>query len=257
MSAALIEALDAASGIICAVGAGGKKTTLQRILAAHPGRVGITATVKSTLPAAERVDQRLIEAPERLGHCLDALAADCRRVAFAAPGHRPGRVAGLDPALVAALHERGGFALTLVKADGARMRGIKAPRADEPVIARHCKTVISVVSAAVIGAPLDARVAHRPERLAGLLDLAPGEPIQPRHLGRLLAHPKGARQHLGSARHIALINQVDDDARRHRAAEAAAEALAARRPPDRVVLASMTATEPLVDIVEPASRAAD
>ena len=41
----LVDALEARSGLVCFVGAGGKKTILYRLGAAHPGRVGITATV--------------------------------------------------------------------------------------------------------------------------------------------------------------------------------------------------------------------
>ena len=41
----LLDALEAHSGLVCFVGAGGKKTILYRLGAAHPGRVGITATL--------------------------------------------------------------------------------------------------------------------------------------------------------------------------------------------------------------------
>jgi hypothetical protein len=41
----LIEVLDARSGMVCLVGAGGKKTTLYRLASIHPGRIGVTSTV--------------------------------------------------------------------------------------------------------------------------------------------------------------------------------------------------------------------
>lgn len=257
MPDSLIEALGATTGIVCITGAGGKKTTLQRILAAHPGRVGVTATVMSTLPDRDAVDARHIAAAPALAAVIPDLAARHRRVAFAAPGHKPGRVAGLAPEMVAALHERSGFDATLVKADGARMRGIKAPRPDEPVIVPGCRTVLSVVSAAVIGQPLDERIAHRVERLCECLDIEPGTRLTAAHVGQLLSHRRGGRQHLGGARHIALINQVDDAGRRREAHQAGLQALASAHPPARVVLASMTAPDPLVDVVEPPPLAAD
>ena len=253
MACSLIDALDARRGIVCAVGAGGKKTTLHRILAEHPGRVGLTATVMSTLPDQDIVDQRLIATPSELRQSVPAAAMHHHRVAFAAPGHKPGRFAGLDPDAVAELHRLGRFDVTLVKADGARMRGIKAPRADEPAVVPGCTTLISVVSAAVIGEALDERVAHRTERLADLLDTSIGTPVTAAHIGRLLSSAHGHRQHLGTARHIAVINQVDDAGRLLQARDAARIALSSATPPERVVLASMTAAQPIVEILQPSS----
>ena len=253
----LVEALGAGTGIICATGAGGKKSVLHRLLAAHPGRVGLTATVMSSLPARDAVDVCRIAGASQLSARVPDDATRHRRVAFAAPASKPGRVAGLAPALVTELHHRSGFDVTLVKADGARMRGIKAPRPDEPVIVPGCSTVISVVSAAVIGQPLDERTAHRIELLRERLDIQPGALITADHVGQLLSDPHGGRQHLGNARHIALINQVDDPVRLAQARRAAHRALAAAKPPERVVLASMIALEPIIEIVEPSPAAAD
>ena len=44
----LLDLLEARSGIVCAVGAGGKKSLLQHLATTHPGRVAITATVFTT-----------------------------------------------------------------------------------------------------------------------------------------------------------------------------------------------------------------
>ncbi len=40
--ASLLDLLDARAGIVCAVGAGGKKSLLRHLATAHPGRVAIT-----------------------------------------------------------------------------------------------------------------------------------------------------------------------------------------------------------------------
>ncbi len=251
MPGSLIDALGARSGIVCAVGAGGKKTILHRILADHPGRVGLTATVMSTFPDHGMVDARLTAEPSELRQRVPGSARHHRRVAFARPGHKPGRVAGLDPDLVAELHARSHFDVSLVKADGARMRGIKAPRADEPVVVPGCTTLISVVSAAVIGQALDERIAHRVERLGELLGIPAGTPITAAHIGGLISDEHGGRQRLGTARHIAVINQVDDGGRLMEARRAARIALDSATPPERVILASMTAADPIAEVIEP------
>ena len=58
---ALIDALDARSGIVCAVGAGGKKSVLYQLAREQSGRFALTATVHTTefpddLPVESVVD---------------------------------------------------------------------------------------------------------------------------------------------------------------------------------------------------------
>ena len=48
----LIDLLEARDGVVCATGAGGKKSVLYQLIREHPGRVALTATVPITgLPA--------------------------------------------------------------------------------------------------------------------------------------------------------------------------------------------------------------
>jgi len=257
VSLALIDALEARTGIVCAVGAGGKKTTLYQLLDSHPGAIGLTATAMMTPPPMRRLDTRLIDSPEALLKAVPRAAAVHRRVGFVCPSEKSGRVAGLHPETVAEIHAAGGFDVTLVKADGARMRGIKAPREDEPLIVPGCQTVIFIVSAAVMGQPLDETIAHRLPELGRLLDITPGERITPDHVGHLLSDSQGAAHRLEGARLIALINQVDDAERLDLARAAAQRAMSGEQPPARVVLGAMTASDPLIEFVEAAHPRAD
>lgn len=234
----LLDALEAREGIVCAVGAGGKKTTLYALAGAHAGHVGFTATVFMTrfsrrLGAHEAV---VTDAPD-LGAHVRAAASRTRVVAWARPSDKRGRVAGVSGDEVAACHAAGGFEVTYVKADGARMRPLKAPAGDEPVIPAAATTVLPVVSAAAFGAMLDDTIAHRPERVAAVTGLAPGDVITPEAVGRLLASAEGALQGIPpGARVVPVINAVDDDARREAAEAAARAALAASDRFDRVAL---------------------
>lgn len=234
----LLDALEARRGIVCAIGAGGKKTTLYALAAAHTGRVGFTATVFTTrfsrrLGAHEAV---VTEATD-LAASVRAAAARARVVAWARPSDKRGRVAGVSGDEVAACHAAGGFDVTCVKADGARMRAIKAPAADEPVIPAAATTVLPVVSAAAFGAALDDTIAHRPERVAAVTGLSPGDLVTPEAVGRLLASAEGALQGIPpGARVVPVINAVDDGERRERAQAAARVALDASDRFERVVL---------------------
>jgi len=246
---ALIDALDVHAGIVCAVGAGGKKSVLYQLAREHPGRVALTATVHTTeFPADLDIDAVIDEDP---GLRARVLAADSSRsVAYACPSSKPGRHAGAAPATIRAIHAAGTFAATFVKADGARMRWIKAPGPDEPVLVPGADTVIPVVSARAIGEPLGERVAHRIDRVAEVTGIAPGESLTPEAVGRLLASEHGALQHAGGARVAPVINMVDNEIKEEMARAAASAAIAMTSRFDRVVLCCLRRPErPVVAVV--------
>lgn len=245
----LLDLLEARSGVVCAVGAGGKKSLLRWLAAAHSGRVALTATVFITHVPEEAgftvvvaQDADLPDAVARAGAAL--------RVAYACPSEKPDRWAGASAASIERIHREGGFAATYVKADGARMRWVKAPADEEPALPACCTTVLPVVAARCIGEPLDERVAHRLERVARVTGLREGEIISAAHLGRLLASPLGMMKLTESRRVVPVINMVDDARREASAREAAEVALAANARIDRVVLTCLARREaPVVAVV--------
>jgi probable selenium-dependent hydroxylase accessory protein YqeC len=245
----LLDLLDARAGVVCAVGAGGKKSLLKHLATSHPGRVAITATVFTTYFQEHLGFAVAIDEDAR----LPALVADLdpvRSVAYACPGDKPGRRAGVSAATVARIHRECGFAATYVKADGARMRLVKAPADDEPALPACCTTVVPILSALAIGEPLTARVAHRVERVERVAGLRENETILAQHLGRLLASPDGLMKSTEGRRVVPVINMVDDALRDAQAREAAAVALDLCDRIDRVVLVSLArAADPVVGVV--------
>jgi probable selenium-dependent hydroxylase accessory protein YqeC len=250
----LLDLLGAWRGIVCAVGAGGKKSTLYRLALAHRAvgtpRTALTTTVMTAPPPAPVAAERLLAGPDALHRQVPLLAERHALLAYAQPSPKPGRLGGVAPDLVASLHRAGAFSVTLVKADGARMRAIKAPGPDEPVLPPGVATLLPVVSARVFGCALDETIAHRPQRVAVITGALFGERLGPGHVARLLSSEQGALQHAGDALVVPIINMVDDATRLGLARQAAREALARTRRFDRVVLAAMTAAEPIVEVVE-------
>jgi probable selenium-dependent hydroxylase accessory protein YqeC len=212
-------------------------------------RIGLTCTVSMGPPPGSLVDARLVAAPDRLLAEVPALARRERRVAYAQPSAKPGRVGGVTGEVIARLHHAGDFTVTLIKADGARMRWIKAPRADEPVLPEGVTTVLPVISIRALGRPLDPTIAHRIERVAAVTGVAAGEPLAPIHLARLLTSGQGALQRSGDAMVVPVVNMVDDPVRQAAAREVARLALAASNRFERVVLTSMIAADPVVEVV--------
>ncbi|NCF25391.1 MAG: putative selenium-dependent hydroxylase accessory protein YqeC [Gammaproteobacteria bacterium] len=246
---ALIDVLEAREGLVCAVGAGGKKSVLYQLVREHPGPVALTSTAHTTEFPAEFALQQIITDDAKLQEQLRA-AGRSRQTAYACPSDKPGRHAGVSPATIRAIHDSGAFAATYVKADGARMRWIKAPSPDEPILVPGADLVIPVVSARAIGEPLSERVAHRIERVAAVTGVAPGEPLTPEAVGKLLASEQGSLQFTAGARVAPVINMVDNEEREEKARAAATAAIAMTSRFDRVVLCCLRRPErPVVAVV--------
>lgn len=245
----LLDAFNANTGIICAVGAGGKKSTLYRLAREHPGRVGVTATSYTTFfPEELNALEIVAEAPELERRVLASAGDGC--VAYARPGDKPARLRGVPTSLVGALHREGGFDATFVKADGARMRWLKSPRDDEPVIPEGATTVLMLASARALGEPLDERVALRLEQIHRVCGTRPGDILTPAHLAALFTNERALLKGSEGCTVIPVINMVDDESRAVLAEEAARLALDRSDRFDRVVLACMKRdADPLVKVV--------
>ncbi|MGY6552988.1 MAG: selenium cofactor biosynthesis protein YqeC [Wenzhouxiangella sp.] len=248
----MTEALGIGGGIVAAIGAGGKKSVMNALSSEAKGRLAWTGTVFTARPprwtdVAVHVgeeDELLEKAAKRSGP---------QRQAFLRPSDKPGRYAGLAPETIARLHQIGGFDLTLVKADGARMRGLKCPKPGEPVLPPHTDRLVLVVSARVIGRPLDPEFVHRPERVGEVLGLRLGQTITAEHLGQILAHPQGLQAGTEGRAILAVVNQVDDAQLRELAERAARQALALSDRFERVVLSCLqrqSSRASVVSIVE-------
>lgn len=248
MSLELLEVFNAQSGIVCCVGAGGKKTTIFKLAAAHRGRVGITATAHvEYFPRALKATNYIATENE----LLTAIANDkeSQVIAFAQPSQRFGHRTGISLDLVQKFKEVGHFDLLVVKSDGARGRFIKAPAEHEPAIASCIDTVIPILSAKVIGLPLNDEIAHRVEHLSKVMGLEEGGEIKTIHIARLLVSNEGFLKNTGKSKVIPLINMVDDNELVKVARAAAYEALQLTDRFDTVVLAAMKKEDPIVDVV--------
>ncbi len=249
MSIDLLELFNAQSGVICCVGAGGKKTTMFQLAEAHPGRVGITATAHieffpKTLKATNYI------ADER--DLLEVISndKDSKAVAFAKPSERLGRRAGVSMESIQTFKRTGKFDLLVIKSDGARSRLIKAPAKHEPPIPGCVDTVIPIVSAKVIGLNLTSDIAHRIDQLSNITGLKENDVIRPEHIARLFSSEEGSLKNTGSAKVIPLINMVDDSELEKVAHEAAKKALEMTDRFDSIVLAAMKKNEPVVNIIK-------
>jgi probable selenium-dependent hydroxylase accessory protein YqeC len=236
----LVEPL-AVDGLVCVVGAGGKKTTLYT-LADRLDRAVVTATTR--IPAFPEAVGRLVETDDPVAAVRGAGDTPDEWPLGLAPGWADDvRYEGYDArtvADVARVAADRGVDATLVKADGARSRWLKAPADHEPVVPTTADTVVPIASARVVGEPLDEEHVHRPERVAAVTGREVGATLTTDDVAAVLASPDGGLRNVpDDAMVVALVNMVDDDALRATAEEIAAGVLARSDRVDRVVSARM------------------
>ncbi len=239
----LVRALSAESGLLCVVGAGGKKSTLYT-LAAHLDRAVVTATVRIPI-FDDQVNEVLVtETPSEALERVEAWP-----LGLVPEQERPDRYRGYEPETVASLRKRTDASI-LVKADGARTRLLKAPNDREPQLPSNADVVVPIASARVVGKPLTEEFVHRPERVASITDRAVGEEVRASDVATVLASEHGGLKDVpDDATAIPVVNMVDDDDLATIGRNIAERVLAEADVP-RVVLTRMTADDPVVAVVE-------
>lgn len=215
----LVEALSV-EGIVCTVGAGGKKTTLYT-LADRLKYAVVTATVRIPI-FDEHVDHVAVtDDPEAA-----IIRTDDWPLGVVPEREREDRYRGYDPNVWADLVDAPCSAV-LVKADGARTRLLKAPAEHEPQLPSTADTVLPIASARVVGEPLDAKRVHRPERVAAITGLDSGEQVAPADVAAVLTSDAGGLKDVPpDATVVPVVNMVDNhdlEAVGYRIAEAVLE----------------------------------
>jgi probable selenium-dependent hydroxylase accessory protein YqeC len=186
--------------LISIVGAGGKTTTMYTLaseLAQRGGRVITTTTTQIFFPEPGQTGTLIVaaETPTLL-EMISAAWQQYRRVTVAGAIIRADKLAGLQPGQPYELLMHSGAGAVIVEADGARHRMIKAPAEHEPVIPVHTNIALLMMSAGAINQPLSAEVAHRPERIASVVDMSLGEILTPIRIARLVTSEQGALKHI-------------------------------------------------------------
>ena len=220
----LAEALGVRPGdVVAFVGAGGKTSAMMRLareLASQGRTVVVTTTTHIWEPLFGQVAAVVLE-PDgaALLRQLPALLRQFGVVAVAsgytepAPGKPYRKLAGISPALVDGIAALPGVDNVLVEADGARGRSLKAPADYEPVVPSCTTVLVPVAALDALGRPLAEPTVHRPDLVAELSGLRPGDPITPLAVAAVLAHARGGlKGRPDGARVVPLLNKVEDAA---------------------------------------------
>jgi probable selenium-dependent hydroxylase accessory protein YqeC len=181
--------------MVAFVGAGGKTTTLQRLLIElrAAGRTVLTTSTVHMFPLKGVPAHPFVIEPDpaALAAQLPGLLAEAGHVRVAGEQLRVDKIRGLDAAQVAALKTLPGLDNLLVEADGARHRSLKAPAVHEPALPAGVDLLLIIVGLDIIGKPLDEDHVHRPEQVAAITGLPIGATITPAAVAAVVTSPAG------------------------------------------------------------------
>lgn len=199
--------------LIVLVGAGGKTTTMYALaaeLARRGEHVVTTTTTNIYIPGQGETDTLIVaaETPTMLKVVNNAWKQH-HRMTVARAVIAAGKLGGLQPDQPYELLTRGGADVVIVEADGARHAMIKAPAEYEPVVPSQTNVALLVMSAEAINQPLNAKIAHRPERIAAVLGIQQGDILTPQLIAILMTSTQGAMKNIpGQAAIYLLITHV-------------------------------------------------
>jgi probable selenium-dependent hydroxylase accessory protein YqeC len=236
---------------VALVGGGGKTTAMFRLAreaVARGGRAISTTTTRIFGAQIALAPTHVLAADATRERIAAALAAHGHVLVIGPTEASSGKAEGVSLDLFRRLRAWFPDVCVLNEADGSRMRPFKAPADYEPVIPADTTLVVPVVGADVLGRPLDAEHVHRPERVSALSGAPLGTPVTPAIVARVLAHPDGGRKGVpAGARVIVLINKVETLPSRVAARETA-ECLLREPAIHSVVLASLRADDPVLEV---------
>jgi probable selenium-dependent hydroxylase accessory protein YqeC len=237
--------------VVALVGGGGKTTAMFRLAreVVEDGGRAITTTTTRIFGAQIALAPAHVRAASVTRERLSAELALHRHVlVIGATDAGSGKAEGISLDLFRKVRAWFPDVCLLNEADGSRMRPFKAPADYEPVIPADTTLVVVVVGADVLGQSLDAAHVHRPELVATLSGAPMGAPVTPAIVARVLADPQGGRKGVpADARVVVLINKVEGLPSRAPARETAERLL--RDPAiHSVVLATLRAEDPVLEV---------
>lgn len=246
---AILDIFGARRGIIAAVGAGGKKSTLNRLINEHQGKIALTSTVFTPRYRKRMNMCEVIAGEESLMTRLAEAAQYNNRIAYAHPSKKTARLGGVLPATVDAVHNKLGFDATFVKADGARFRWLKSPEHNKPVLPPGINVLISLLSVRAIGKPVSDEIAHHAPEVARAMGIELGQIVSAAHMARLMSQKYSVLGDAVGVRVIPVLNMVESKEDLRLGRLVAEQALSLSDHFDRVVLASMIKDEPIVEVI--------
>lgn len=179
--------------LITVIGAGGKTSLLHWIAKSRISagqRVVITTTTK-IFPLHDVDTILMTDGPDFLNRMRQALTKSPCVIAAQRFDTITGKLIGLDPESVDALHYSEIADAILVEADGAARKPLKAPARHEPVIPTTSNICVGIMGLDAVNQPFSENVVHRPNIFAEITGISHGEKITPVHMIKIATASEG------------------------------------------------------------------
>ena len=194
----LTKALRISAGqIVAFVGAGGKSTSIRRLVVELTPKtpVLITTTTKLALDQTDLAIQHIILRSKEDMSLFPALLHEGSSVIVTGErwSKEPKWTAPAEDLLADLLPlAAASGAVVLIEADGARGCSLKAPAEHEPVIPQFVDLVVPLMGLDVLGAKLESDLVYRPELVKTFLGIQKDHILLPAHAAGILGHGNGA-----------------------------------------------------------------
>lgn len=205
---------------------GGGKTSLANWIAQSAQAAGKSVIVTTTTKIFPPSGQRTVleqDGPDFMDRVRAALSESPSVVVAHSLDETTGKLIGLHPDTVCALHRAHMADTILVEADGAARKPFKGPNDFEPVIPCDADLCIAVMGLDAAYKPLDETTVHRPEIVSKITGLPLGEPVHPQDMITVATAPNGLLKKCPPDCDQAIfLNKTDSPGLREVAAEFAA-----------------------------------
>lgn len=198
--------------LITVIGAGGKTSLLHWIAKSRISagqRVVITTTTK-IFPLHDVDTILMTDGPDFLNRLRQTLIKSPCVIAAKRFDKKTGKIIGLDPESVDALHYSEIADAILVEADGAARKPLKAPADHEPVIPVASDICVGIMGLDAVDQPFSEDIVHRSDIFAKITGISFGEAITPTHMIKAATAAnglfKGCPQ---NCERIVLLNKMD------------------------------------------------
>lgn len=197
--------------VVSIVGGGGKTSTMNELakeLKNMNYKVLVTSTTAIMMPKKEEFDYLYIQKETDIEKEIENLEEGTITV-LVKEFIRQDKVKGLEIEFLDNIIKRNIFDIVIIEADGARMKTIKAPREDEPLLTKYTTKTIGVFGIDSIGLRINDNNIHRAEMFLKIIEKEENDILDDEDIVKLIESDKGIFKKSKELEKYLIVNKCD------------------------------------------------